>query len=178
MAKKYYLIAFLAFIATTLLVIKYFYPKLYTEEYQIVSEITPTSTPQITPTPITGEEAFVKKVIDGDTIIIDDDRKVRYIGIDSPEEDQCYFAQATKKNIELVEGKKVFLVKDIRETDDYGRLLRYVYVDDVFVNLELVKGGYAKLMLIPPDTSLKLELSEAQDEAYHNNLGLWSACSL
>jgi len=177
MARKYYLITFLAFLASTLLAVRYFYPKVYTDQYQApLPSVSPTLVPS--PTPTLGETAFVQKVIDGDTIILKDGRKVRYIGIDAPEMTDSsmlglYASASAQKNAELVEGKEVILVKDTSETDDYDRLLRYVYVDDLFVNLELIKNGLAKLMLIPPDTSMKDELTEAQDQAYQNKLGIW-----
>jgi len=94
----------------------------------------------------------VTRVIDGDTIevsIAGESYKVRYIGIDTPELDDkrpkfCALAQeATRYNRELVKGKTVRLEKDISETDQYGRLLRYVYVGDIFVNAELVRQGLA-----------------------------------
>jgi endonuclease YncB( thermonuclease family) len=77
-------------------------------------------------------EAQVTRVIDGDTIEVDiqsQSYRVRYIGIDTPEVGQPCSEEATQKNRELVEGKLVWLEKDISETDIYGRLLRYVYVD-------------------------------------------------
>ena len=82
----------------------------------------------------------VIRVVDGDTIEIEGGQKVRYIGIDTPETVDpsrpvgCYGKEASDKNKELVEGKIVRLEKDISETDRYGRLLRYIYVGDIFVN--------------------------------------------
>ncbi len=65
-----------------------------------------------------------------------------------------YFGpEATAKNTELVAGKAVTLIKDVSETDQYGRLLRYVIVDDLFVNYELVSLGYANTASYPPDTA-------------------------
>jgi endonuclease YncB( thermonuclease family) len=179
MTRKYYLISFLAFLVSSLFAVRYFYPKIYTDEYQVPAP-SPVPTQALTPTPIPiiGEEVFVQEVIDGDTIVLVDGRQVRYIGIDAPDLFDSslfgrYASASAQKNTELVEGKKVRLVKDVSEIDDSDHLLRYVYVDDVFVNLELIKNGYAKLMLIPPDTAQKQELSEAQDEAYKNKLGIW-----
>jgi endonuclease YncB( thermonuclease family) len=88
-------------------------------------------------------------VIDGDTIdvvINGAEYRVRYIGIDTPENttsNEYYGPQATAKNKALVEGKLVILVKDVSETDRYSRLLRYVIVDGLFVNYELVRQGFA-----------------------------------
>ena len=96
--------------------------------------------------------AEVIRVIDGDTIEVTIDgkvEKVRYIGIDSPEPyseevPECFSKEASMANRNLVENKKVTLVPDLEDRDRYDRLLRYVYVGDVFVNKELVKDGFAE----------------------------------
>lgn len=124
----------------------------------------------------------VVKVIDGDTVEIDmggEIKKVRYIGIDTPElsragnPSECYGEEATKRNRELVEGKSVRLERDVSETDKYGRLLRYVYVDDVFINLQLVKEGYADTLTYPPDVAKADLLREAKRVAKEAQIGLW-----
>ena len=74
-------------------------------------------------------------IVDGDTIDVEiggATYRVRYIGIDTPERGDCYFDEAKDKNAELVLGQYVRLVKDVSETDRYGRLLRYVYVGQTF----------------------------------------------
>ena len=130
-----------------------------------------------------GEQARVTRVIDGDTIQIESGQKVRYIGIDTPETVdprkpvQCFGTEAAAKNKELVEGKTITLEKDISETDKYGRLLRYVYQDQVFVNDYLVREGYAHASSYPPDIKYQHQLNQAQQEAQQNNRGLWSICS-
>ncbi len=133
--------------------------------------------------PITKGDAFlVKRVVDGDTIELGDGRTLRYIGIDTPETVkpntpvQCFGKEASKKNKELVEGKYVTLEKDVNETDKYGRLLRYVYLDGVFINEQLVKEGYAHAASFPPDVSKQEQLKEAEKFARENNLGLWNSC--
>jgi len=149
---------------------------------------TPTLTPELpTPEPApTVEEdngkILVTKVIDGDTIEIEGGQKVRYIGIDTPETVHpsepvgCFGQEASAKNKELVEGKSVKLEKDISETDKYGRLLRYVWVGDIFVNDFLVRQGYATSSTYPPDVKYQDQFREAEREARENNRGLWSAC--
>jgi len=119
----------------------------------------------------------VIRVIDGDTIEIEGGARVRYIGIDTPEtygEAECYGWEATAKNRELVEGKRVRLVKDVSEADRYGRLLRYVYVDGVFVNAELVRLGYALAVTYPPDVKYADLFLSLQGEAKEAGRGLWS----
>jgi micrococcal nuclease len=124
----------------------------------------------------------VTRVIDGDTIEIEGGYKVRYIGIDTPEtvhpskSVECFGIEASNKNKELVEGKKVKLEKDISETDKYGRLLRYVWVGDIFVNDYLVRQGYAYASTYPPDIKYSEQFVHAQREARENNRGLWASC--
>lgn len=137
------------------------------------------SSPSPTPIIIQTEIAKVTKVYDGDTIEINGGIKVRYIGIDSAEVypiKQCFSLEAKKENENLVLGKEVSLVKDASETDKYGRLLRYVYVGDDFINNDLVKEGYAKVMTISPDTKYKDLFTESENYAKENSLGLWSKC--
>jgi micrococcal nuclease len=125
---------------------------------------------------------LVTRVIDGDTIEIEGGKKVRYLGIDTPETVdprkpvQCFGIEASNENKKLVLGKRVKLEKDISETDKYGRLLRYVYVDDIFVNDYLVRNGYAYAVTFPPDVKYQQQFLEAQKEARENKRGLWSAC--
>lgn len=126
-----------------------------------------------------GELFLVTRVIDGDTIEIEGGQRIRYIGIDTPETvdpnepDGCYGKEASDKNKELVEGKKVRLEKDVSETDKYGRLLRYVYVGDTFVNEYLVKEGYATSVSYPPDIKYQEDFRNDEREARENEKGLW-----
>ena len=101
-----------------------------------------------------GEGAKVLRVIDGDTIDVEingERQRVRYIGMNTPERNEPCYEEATTANVELVQGKTVMLVKDTSETDQFDRLLRYVYVGDTFVNEELVRKGYAEAVLYRPD---------------------------
>ncbi len=125
---------------------------------------------------------FVIKVIDGDTIKLDNGEMVRYIGVNTPETVrsdypiECFGREASKKNKELVLGREVTLKKDISDRDKYGRLLRYVYVGDVFINLKLVKDGYAYAVTISPNVKYSNLFLDAQKNAKENNLGLWGSC--
>ena len=79
--------------------------------------------------------------------------------------------------LNLVLNNKVRLEKDISETDKYGRLLRYVYLEDgTFVNLKLVSAGYAYASAYPPDVAHSDEFIQAQQNAREDGAGLWSAC--
>jgi endonuclease YncB( thermonuclease family) len=125
----------------------------------------------------------VTRVIDGDTIEVNIGSaiyKVRYIGIDTPELDDKraeYYAlaqEATRFNRQLVERKTVRLEEDVSQVDKYGRLLRYVYVDDIFVNAELVKQGLAWAKAYEPDTKYQDILEEAEKEARQAGWGIWA----
>lgn len=126
------------------------------------------------------ETAQVSEVVDGDTlhvVIQGKEFKLRYIGINAPEntlEKEPYGLEATERNRQLVEGKTVTLIKDISETDRFGRLLRYVLVDDIFINLVLVQGGFARAKSYPPDTSCDRAFSQAEQEARSSARGLWA----
>lgn len=126
------------------------------------------------------EPGYVTRVIDGDTVEVQMNGSVypvRYIGIDAPELPHvCYAREATNKNIELVLHQTVMLEKDVRETDYYGRLLRYVYVGDRFVNAELVRLGYAQVSTVPPDVRYASYLVQLQQEARDAGRGLWAGC--
>ena len=120
---------------------------------------------------------MVTQVVDGDTIIIEGDYRVRYIGIDTPEihpEVEAFGMEAWQANRRLVEGKEVRLEGDVSETDKYGRLLRYVYVDDIFVNAELVRQGLAKANAYPPDIKYQNYLEELETEARQAGRGIWA----
>jgi micrococcal nuclease len=102
------------------------------------------------------QTGIVTQVIDGDTVDVligDSFFRVRYIGINTPESNEPCGSEATAANSALVAGRTVTLVKDVSETDQYGRLLRYVYVGNVFVNAELVRTGWAEAVAYPPDTA-------------------------
>ncbi|MBW2975208.1 thermonuclease family protein [Candidatus Woesearchaeota archaeon] len=126
-----------------------------------------------------GEESqdldnIVTMVIDGDTIGVGRGKRVRLICIDTPEAGQPYYKEAKTYLTDLILNKEVKLVKDVSETDRYGRLLRYVYAGNTFVNGELVKKGYARVYRYPPDTKLCSHLETLERDAKNNNLGIWS----
>jgi micrococcal nuclease len=126
----------------------------------------------------------VTRVIDGDTIEIEGGASIRYIGINTPETNhpslgkECYGEQAKEANRLLVEGQMVRLEKDVSETDRYGRLLRYVYVGDIFVNDYLVREGFAFASSYPPDVKHQERFVAAQREALEKGRGLWQACKV
>lgn len=149
-----------------------------TSPTSVAAYISPTSPP----IPINLTRAKVAKVIDGDTIELADKTRVRYIGINTPELSgkdklsECFATQSAYINRQLVEGQEIGLENDLADRDKYGRLLRYVYIDDVFINEFLVRQGYARLETIPPDVKYAQTFEDAQKEARGNNRGLWGKC--
>lgn len=102
-----------------------------------------------------GEDFYtVVRVIDGDTIDVQQGEvtyRVRYVGVNTPESNEVCYDDAVEANRTLVDGQQVRLERDESNTDRYGRLLRYVYVGDTFVNEILVRDGYAEAVLYEPD---------------------------
>jgi len=118
-------------------------------------------------------EAKCTRVIDGDTIELEDGSRVRYIGIDTPETNQNYGTEATQANSSLVLGKTITLVRDISYLDKYGRILAYVYVGDLFVNAHLVREGFATVYTYPPDVRYSDLFLDLQNQAQAEGKGLW-----
>ena len=135
-------------------------------------------------------EAEVVRVVDGDTIRVrlgDRIEKVRYIGVNTPELHHPQRGpgrdidpggrEAADVNRELVwglaSGKHVRLEFDVRERDRYGRLLAYVWIDDVMVNAELVRRGYAQVMTVPPNVRYQSLFLSLERTARETGRGLW-----
>jgi len=146
----------------------------------IEEESVPTPTPMVTPSqtatltpPLETTSAIVSKIIDGDTIKLQNGERVRLLGINTPEKGQPYYEEATNRLKELIEGKTVTLEKDVDDKDQYARLLRYIYIGDTFVNLEMVREGYANVYIISPNTKYSSELEKAEEEAKIAKKGIW-----
>jgi micrococcal nuclease len=125
-------------------------------------------------TPSSRDSYDVSQIIDGDTIRLSTGEKVRLIGINAPERDQPYYNAATQKLTELIGNNQVTLEKDVTDKDQYGRLLRYVHVNDAFMNLEMVKQGYAISYSFPPNTKHLDEFVEVEEDARNSQIGIWT----
>ncbi len=132
-----------------------------------------------------GQEIKVARVIDGDTIELINGDRLRYIGIDTPEEFdprkpvQCFAQEAAAENKSLVESKSIIFYKDVSDRDKYGRWLGFVYLSDgTFVNKALVQKGFAFAYPYKPDISHAGEFKQAESQARQAQLGLWSACTV
>lgn len=124
--------------------------------------------------------AYVKRVIDGDTFVLDTDERVRLIGIDTPEtvhtekEIQTFGPEATEFTKNAVEGKQVRLEFDVEIYDMFKRLLAYVYVDDIFLNKQLLLEGLAVISTYPPNVKYVERFTECQKIARSKGVGIWN----
>lgn len=124
------------------------------------------------------EEVLITRIIDGDTIVDSQDRKIRLIGINTPELDKnnklfCFANKSSSRVSDLILNKKVYLEKDISDVDKYQRLLRYVWLEDKMINQILLEEGLAQVSTYAPDIKYQETFLEIQQKSRENNLGLW-----
>jgi endonuclease YncB( thermonuclease family) len=120
----------------------------------------------------------VLEILDGNTVrvLIKDNGLVyvvRYIGVVVPV-DKKFSVVAEQKNTDLVYGKEIFLIKDVNDRDERGRLLRYVMVGDTFVNFEMIQQGLGTALDVPPDSSCAQAFQQVEQSASGSKLGVWS----
>lgn len=136
---------------------------------------------------VLGSEAVpVLSVVDGDRLHVrrnDRDVTIRLIGIDTPEVDwyggdaECYGARAGRFARGLLDGELVELEFDQERRDQYSRTLAYLYLDDGrMVNVFLVRRGFARVTIYPPNDRYKDRLRRAEAAAQADGVGLWTAC--
>ncbi len=132
-----------------------------------------------------GKSIIVARVIDGDTIELVNGDRLRYIGIDTPEEVdprkpvQCFAQEAAAANKALVEGKSIIFYKDVSSRDKYGRWLGFVYLSDgMFVNKTLVEQGFAFAYPYKPEIDRANLFKQAEMTAQGAGRGLWTACAV
>jgi micrococcal nuclease len=131
----------------------------------------------------------VLRVIDGDTIVLSPNEKVRLIGVDTPETVhpnkvvECFGKDAKEFTRAAVEGKRVRIVLDEanalrKHKDRYGRTLGYLYMEDgMLLNAELIRRGYAHAYTRFPFRYI-VEFREMERQARLQAAGLWSSCHL
>ncbi len=114
--------------------------------------------------------AKVIRVIDGDTIVLDNGEKVRLLGVNAPERGQRYYAEAKKRLKGLVEGKMV-KIELLKHRDQYGRLLGFVFLNSTNVNVEMVREGLSNLYVEEP---IKYEkaLKDAWSECLNRKINI------
>jgi len=122
----------------------------------------------------------VKTVYDGDTVVLEDGRKIRFLGINTPEvqhRDKQADAggdEAKRWLIEKLKNTKVRLEVGTEKTDKYGRTLAHLFTEKKeHINLQLVAAGLAAVSIYPPDLHYVSELVRAQNQAEQAKLGIW-----
>lgn len=128
-----------------------------------------------------GEQAYVARVVDGDTLLLRDGRRVRLLGVDTPETKkentpvQPWGPEAAAYTKQRCERQTVRLVGDREKTDRFGRHLAYVYVGDFFLNEALIRNGFSKAQLqYPYRSEMKQVFRAAEADARENRRGIWS----
>jgi len=115
----------------------------------------------------------VTKVVDGDTLDLSNGDRIRLMGINTPEKDDCYYQEAKDELTDLTLNQIVLLEKDNTDQDKYGRKLRFVYVKGTDVNAHLVEHGFARAFDEFPSSNYK-DLKALESRAKESNLGMWS----
>jgi micrococcal nuclease len=144
----------------------------------------PYRAPAATPSRLMTVTVTVVRVVDGDTIVVrirGRPVRARLIGVDAPEtwlRHDCFGAEATRALRRLVPpGSSVRAAGDVVPYDRYGRRLLYLWTPHgELVEAALVRGGFARAMAVPPDTSRAASLREVEDTAKRAGAGLWRAC--
>ena len=116
---------------------------------------------------------IVSDVIDGDTFKTKDGKTIRLIGINAPEIGEKCYQEAKDELKEIIYQKKIRLEKDVGNKDNYGRILRYVYVDDLFVNSEMIRLGLARFEEIEPNKKYSKLFLDLENKARKAGRCIW-----
>jgi len=118
------------------------------------------------------ETAILLRVIDGDTIEIDDGPHVRLLGINTPEK-KMPFSNESKKFLSQFINQTIFLQRDKEDTDKYNRKLRYLFYNNSLVNKQILENGFANTYYLA-GLKYEKELITAESQAKTNHLGIWT----
>jgi micrococcal nuclease len=143
--------------------------------YTIYRDISRTNSPDMQP-------VYMSRVLDGDTFELESGETIRLSEINAPEISECYGPEAKAELEKLLRGLPLRLVKDIQGADNYGRLIRYVVVensdpraDNILVNRYIIEKGFAKYS--PNENNLyQNKLIATENMAQSQQLGLWKNC--
>jgi micrococcal nuclease len=127
------------------------------------------------------DTAKVMRVIDGDTVELEGGERIRYLMVNTPEttggKNECFGADATKFNSDMVLNKTVELRYDVQREDQFGRTLAYVTVDGMEINRLIVERGFGCVLHIPPNGDDRLaEFNMLEQTARLSMRGLWGFC--
>jgi len=121
------------------------------------------------------ESYMVTRIVDGDTVVLENGDVVRLLSIDTPERGKKCYKEASARLSDMILLKEVNIERDIEDKDRYKRSLRYIFQNGSFVNEELVREGYAYLYFVEPNTKYNTLLKEAAQEAKTKRSGcLWN----
>src|SRR5437762_3817893 len=118
-------------------------------------------------------DIIVTRILDGDTVVTNDNKHIRYVGINTAEKGEAYSHEAAQLNEQLVLGKPVHLEFDKQEKDRYNRVLAYVFVEDIFVNEKIIQQGLAITDFMQKNMLYEERLQNAQTYAKEHCLGMW-----
>ncbi len=124
----------------------------------------------ITPVEYERETCFVDRIIDGDTLVCDNET-IRLLGIDTPEKGEKYYQEA-KDFLKQVENENIEILRDWEDLGKYKRKLRYVFYENRLINIELLEQGLAKAFIIE-DLKYKDKILKAEKFSKENCVGLW-----
>lgn len=163
------------------------------EQYGLLEKILP---PQAGGSPVAVERApsqtdstpqagiLVERVVDGDTLVLADQTKVRLIAVDTPETKhpskpvEPFGPEASAFTRKAVEGRVVQLRFDRNRYDRYQRTLAYIYVGDWCLNEELIRAGFSECVTqYPFDAAMKQRFLAAESEARRARRGIWSSAT-
>jgi micrococcal nuclease len=127
--------------------------------------------------------------VDGDTLELEDGRKVRLLNMDTPETVKentpvmCYGYEASQFTKKMLQGKNIQMVADQEKTDKYGRHLRLIFLSgqdtskpENSINYQLALNGYARVRQYKPNVKFEPIMREAESKAKRNRVGIWGAC--
>lgn len=120
--------------------------------------------------------ATVTRIFDGRTIAVEVDglqQTVRYIGVETPEFGDPLYETATAANQQWILGREVLLEADQQDVDSQGRLLRYVWLDDAMINLNLVAVGLSRADTDGSNNRYNDLFTELEDAARARGIGIW-----
>ena len=120
------------------------------------------------------EESYVTKIIDGDTIVIAGGQRVRLLSIDTRERGENCYAEAKQRLEEIVLLKNITLERDKEDKDQYDRLLRYIYTNESFVNVQLIEEGLAVAYVYEPNVKYRSQFIEAERAARNDGGCVWA----
>ncbi|MEM5815159.1 MAG: thermonuclease family protein [Candidatus Aenigmatarchaeota archaeon] len=118
------------------------------------------------------ERVLVSRVLDGDTIEVNNGKIVRLLGINAPERGEYFYEEAKNFLKNRIEGKEIILVGE-GKTDIYGRKLFFVFIEKENINLELIEKGYAHLFEVNKIDTYREKFLKAERDAREKEIGIW-----